>query len=97
MHAMSVFKLISNDMGNQNHTADSIVKAGNADIEDKLQLLADVFGLDAASFMGQYFDVQEIAQATRRSNLIIDQEAWRMTIERCKRSRYSFVHLVVSN
>ena len=93
MYAMSVFKLDTKDVADL-HTADSVVSAGSADVDDKLQTLAYVFVLDGDVFAAQFFDVRDIAQAIRFGTAVCDKEAWRTATTKCMATRGRSKHPV---
>ena len=59
------------------------MKAGGADLRDKLKTLADAFPTNAKAVSLQFFNVREIAQATLLANNRNDREAWRSSALRC--------------
>ncbi|MCP4240527.1 MAG: hypothetical protein GY772_08180 [bacterium] len=85
LNAMSVFKVQRNDEDGPHSVDTSVVMAGDANVEEKLEIIADVFGQDRAAVLAEHLDIRLITRSLLRSGEpITDSAAWRRAILRCE-------------
>ena len=87
VHAMSCLKLQSCDLGEQRHNEESVIPAGDANVVDKINVLATSLKLDPGDLSSEMDKIKAIALAIKLSSAVNDQDAWRSAILKCEASK----------